>query len=251
MSYKKVYQFIAILLFITSAYAYSQESEQITLLIVTEEFKPYNFVENDELTGFSTEIIQLMIERAGFKAEFKVLPWARAYQQALEIENCLIYTIMRISDREDKFQWIAKLAVSEIVLYKKAGSNIKISNIENVAGFRVGVQTGALTNDYFLGNTDAVVVQVRTIDQRLLMLENGRIDLLQSTGLYIREALKDGTIQTGSIEPAFKIEDLKRSFYLAASLSTSPEIIEKLEAAFNEIVEDGSYDEIAEKYLIK
>jgi len=52
------------------------------LKVLTEDFAPFNYVENDMITGFTVEIVEELIKKAGVSIERgKILlwPWKRAY----------------------------------------------------------------------------------------------------------------------------------------------------------------------------
>ena len=42
--------------------------------IVTEDYPPYNYEVNGELTGFSTEVVKLIVQNLGMQAQPKLLP---------------------------------------------------------------------------------------------------------------------------------------------------------------------------------
>jgi polar amino acid transport system substrate-binding protein len=52
------------------------------IMIVTEEFPPYNYSDNGRAQGLSSEVVQAVLAQAGLAAEFLFLPWARAYLTA-------------------------------------------------------------------------------------------------------------------------------------------------------------------------
>ena len=78
------------------------EAEEIK--IVTTEFPPYNYEENGKITGLSTKVVRAVLKELGMNSEIKSYPWARAYEMALKQENVLIYSILRISEKENLFK---------------------------------------------------------------------------------------------------------------------------------------------------
>ncbi len=65
------------------------------LRIVTEELPPYNMTQNGRMTGMSTEVVQAVLKEVGMDAPIHSMPWARAYELALNESNVLIYSIVR------------------------------------------------------------------------------------------------------------------------------------------------------------
>ena len=61
--------------------------------VVTENFPPYNYVdENREVVGYATEIVRKCLSKAGIEYEIEVLPWARAFKSAKTPKNYLLYS---------------------------------------------------------------------------------------------------------------------------------------------------------------
>jgi polar amino acid transport system substrate-binding protein len=54
------------------------------LELATEDSPPLNYLENGEVTGPSVDLVRNMAERAEVPIGIEVMPWARAYQQALD-----------------------------------------------------------------------------------------------------------------------------------------------------------------------
>jgi polar amino acid transport system substrate-binding protein len=68
----------------------------------------------------------------GLKADFQVLPWARAYRIAATRPNTLIYSIARTS-RENQFIWLGQIAYMQRVFYRLHGeTGITPQSLEQV-----------------------------------------------------------------------------------------------------------------------
>lgn len=78
--------------------------------IVTEELPPYNMTQDGQITGMSTEVVQAVLKEVGMSAPIQSMPWARAYDIALNSENTLIYSITRTRQRENLFKWVGDIA---------------------------------------------------------------------------------------------------------------------------------------------
>src|SRR5512136_411438 len=89
-----------------------------TITIVTEEFPPYNYQDNGKLIGVSTEVVEAVLKQLPeITVEFKVYPWARAYKNALENPNTLIYSLGFNEKRRDLFKWVGVIAPAEFYLF--------------------------------------------------------------------------------------------------------------------------------------
>nr|BFE97768.1 hypothetical protein GCM10020185_83040 [Pseudomonas brassicacearum subsp. brassicacearum] len=83
--------------------AASAGAAEAPLRIVTEELPPYNMTQNGRMTGMSTEVVQAVLKEVGMDAPIHSMPWARAYELALNESNVLIYSIVRTPAREPLF----------------------------------------------------------------------------------------------------------------------------------------------------
>ncbi len=64
------------------------------LILMTESFPPFNFEENCEMEGISLELAEKMLRIAGSRLTRKDIHqalWARAYRDALETENTVLF----------------------------------------------------------------------------------------------------------------------------------------------------------------
>ncbi len=86
------------------------------LLVMTEQFPPFNFQEDNTVKGLSTQIIRKLMEEAHLKYRIELVPWKRAYNTALNRPNTLIYTMAKTESRKDKFHWIGKISNRKVSL---------------------------------------------------------------------------------------------------------------------------------------
>jgi polar amino acid transport system substrate-binding protein len=94
---------ISYLLMSSHWYSNTQESD---LVFVTEHLPPFQIEQNNEVKGYTTEIIKKALSHTDLSPIFKVYPWSRSYQIAQERKNTCIYAIARTPQREALFKWI-------------------------------------------------------------------------------------------------------------------------------------------------
>lgn len=61
----------------------SQVASASGIMVVTEELPPYNMTVDGKLTGMATEVVQAVLDEVGEGARIQSMPWARAYDIAL------------------------------------------------------------------------------------------------------------------------------------------------------------------------
>lgn len=142
------------------------------ITVVTEDWKPYNYMEGDKIVGFSTEIVEAVLQKAKVSFTLQLYPWSRSYKMALEEQNVLIYTIARTGERENLFKWVGPFAPRLVYLFKlKKRADIVLNTLEDAKKYKIGVvrddaTTQLLLQNGFEVNTQLDIVPTEDINQR-------------------------------------------------------------------------------------
>ncbi len=219
--------------------------------IMTEIFSPYQFKDeiNGHLIGISTEIIQAIQKEINNTSKIKVYPWIRGNKILDKKKNTALFSMMRTQSREDKYKWVGPLDKLEIVFFKKKGSNITLSSVEDARKVKkIGV-TKKVANYEILHakgfeNLDVVG---GSDDKNIKKLLKGRINLwpcVKTAGLY--NAKKIG--QAGMIVPIPNVILASGNLYIAFNKKTDDKIIQKWQKAFDKLLRDGTILKIKARY---
>ena len=223
-----------------------------TLQIVTEEYSPYNYMEDGKIVGLSTEIVEATVSKAGFEKTLKLYPWPRAYKMVLKDKNTLIYTITRNEEREKSFKWVGPIAPRAIVIYKlKTRDDIKVNTLEDAKKYKIGVvRDGAFNKELqskgFVIGKNLMVVATEKLNIRKLY--KGRIDLFGAVPISLAYQSKKEGFDFNKLTEVYKVPS-NTAYYMALNLKTSDEIVNKLQVALDGLKEDGTYQKIMDKYL--
>jgi len=227
---------------------FSQSLRAEALPVYTEEFPPYNYTEAGQPYGISTEIVVEVLRRADIDYQIESLPWARAMHYASSDKPCLIYSISRLAEREDKFRWIGKMTPVRHAAYALTQrSDININGLEDMRGFMLGtVRNGAretylIEKGFYLGNmarTSGKDAMLRNYS----MLKEGRIDLWLAPDA-VAHFIVSGTGEKPAkvLREVHQLSEMSGHYYLAASPGTSDEIVAKIKAALTEFRESPEY----------
>lgn len=241
----------AVTISICSSYAFA---EKVT--IYTEEFPPFNFTENGKIVGASTEIVNKIMVDAGVEFEIQSLSWARAYNLSQNEENAFIYSISRRKNREDLFQWVGELVPANQSLFTLSGrDDVSVSALEDIKNYRVGTTIEDSRESYLstkgfdvesfsrIGGDDSYKVNYEK-------LKNGRIDIWpmpDAVASYVVK--KEGDDPKQTLKKLMLLDEISQSgYYLAASKSTSPEMVAKIKAALDKYKETAEYKEVVERW---
>lgn len=144
--------------------------------IVGEHLPPSSMMEGNVVVGRETMKVREIMARAGIGYAIELLPWKRAYAQALREPDICIFSTSRTQEREALFRWIGPLNEAEWVLYGLAERRLALRTLDDARGLVIGTVLGDARDDYLRqrGLNVAPVTQEWLNPQKLLL---GRIDL--------------------------------------------------------------------------
>lgn len=229
-------------------YATAQE-----LKAVTQDFKPYSYEQNGKVTGIATEIVELILERANLQASFTVYPWARAYKIATEEPNVMIYSLVRSAERENLFKWIGPiLPPVKTYLYKlKKRTDIHLTSLDDARQYSIGVVRATMPHQFLMkqGFEEEKNLSINANQDALIKnFFTERIDLIMSESLNFAAQASGIGFTPGDAEPAIELSILTVEFYLGISLKTDDALVQKIQAAFDQVKTEGKIEAIIEKY---
>lgn len=224
----------------------------IELHIVTEDLPPLSYEENGVVKGYSTELLQAVLQVAEIKASIQILPWARAYQTSLVQPNTLIYSMTRLPERDALFEWIGPISPRQIFLYKlRDRKEIQVKSLPDVVAYRVGLVREMASSKEFVkvsGLPESVFDYAPTADSNMKKLWMRRIDLLVSLDWSAAFLAKSLDHKPEELEPVLMLDN-QHSYYFAMNKQSDPVLVNKLRQAFEKIQLSGKMDKLRTKYL--
>ncbi len=217
--------------------------------ILTENYAPYNYLEQSELKGVGAEIVQEMIKRFENKPVIEVLPWKRAYKIASSVPNIGLFSITRTEEREQQFYWIGPIfsVADYIYVLRSSGySGDSYQSLKDISS--IGIQAGGAKHQALRKQGFENLTPIYLVDQQIKLLLGGRIQALQVSDLAMQFDLKRLGLPISRVRPiaSFPRSDL----YLAFSRSTDKGEVGKWRKIFREIVADGTHEKLLRKYFV-
>lgn len=199
-----------------------------------------------ELTGYDVEVARALGEKLGLEVEFKemefdgLLPALRNGQIDIAANDFSI-----TDERKEKFDFTIPVKHSYGSAIVRESDNSGIESVEDLKGKKVG---GSATSNYskFAQEQGAEVIVYTGSDTVLPEIVNGRVDATLNDYLVLMRSLEQYD------KPGLKLaEGVKFSFSSSAIVmpKDSPELKEKLDAALEELLADGTLKEISTKFL--
>lgn len=222
------------------------------LTLLTEAYPPFNFEENGELKGISIDLMVKMLEKAGSslnRDNIKLLPWARGYEQVQAQENVALFAMTRSAHREQLFKWVGPISPTVIGLNAKKAQGVEINSFDDIRNYRVGVIREGISPQLLIqgGIPKQSLQQVSTTLQNILKLERGRIDVWAYESNVASWEIKSKGLNPSDYEVVHVLQ--KGELWFAFNRQTPDSVIKSLQTAYEQLVNEGDYQRILDRYL--
>ncbi|MDX1806358.1 MAG: transporter substrate-binding domain-containing protein [Paenisporosarcina sp.] len=206
-------------------------------------YKPFNYEEGGKLTGFDVEIGAAIAEKMGLEPNPVTTPWETITQSLLGNKFDAIIGSMAITEeRAERVNFSDPYYYSGGMIFVPKGSD-KITSVEDLEGKRIGVvaqstyDTAAqkYTDDIKYYNSDVVALNDLTV--------KGRLDAVITADVVGFEAIKAG-LEIKEVGEPLWVEQAA-----VAVRKEDEKMLEGINKAIQELVEDGTYEEISNKWF--
>ncbi|MFN7197332.1 MAG: substrate-binding periplasmic protein [Hylemonella sp.] len=227
------------------------------LRIVTEEFPPYNLTENGRVTGFSTEVVEAVLQEIGLRAPIQSMPWARAYDTARNEENVLIYSITRTAQREALFKWVGVVAPSDWYLFALQGTPqaAGLGSLDDARKYQVATVNEDAGEQYLAAKGFALGRNLQSSNKYEFnydKLRRGRVDLWIANDLVAHHlARQAGDDPARVLARALPLPDLGGAdgLYMAFGNKTPDAMVERFRKGLAAVRKNGRYEALRKKWL--
>ena len=218
--------------------------------IVTEEWAPYNYKENDQLTGMSTEIVRAIMALTGDHFEIHLLPSMRASRALHSQPRTIFYSMFRTPEREMLYKWVGPIVEESIHPYQLATDTEQVNTLEQLLqAKRITTRHAGLVpnmlSDMGFRNLDKSASSSLQLYRMLLAGRTGIIigDTTAGVAYYSRQLdIAPGTLRRIPIE-------LYRSFlYIAFSSDSDDALVTAWADALAQLRRSGELERIVRRY---
>jgi len=231
-------------------------AQETKINFVTEHLPPFQSMNGDHVSGYTTEIVKKLLSQTNIKATFKIYPWSRAFNLAKNKQDTCIYKIARTPARELLFQWVGVITTTNThFIGLKENKYIKINSLEDAKEYQIAAIRDDFTHSFllnagFVEHKNLYVVN-NTHTLLKLLIKNDFIDLVIADGETVEYRAKSIDIPQDKFKKYFQLNEKPLDFYLACSLKTDKKIIEQLSIALKTIKRNGEYNKIGSKAQYK
>ncbi|WP_375752007.1 substrate-binding periplasmic protein [Vibrio sp. HN007] len=257
------YLVIAILCLLSLPVGAKRSSEVFSQLqFYTEEYPPYNFIENKKTKGVAVDLLQESAELLNSELQgdaIKFRPWARSYRTALRQKNAVLFSAARTEFREDLFQWVGPIAQTRVVLIAKKNSGILVEDKKDIRYYSIGVMIDDV-GEQLLTKDDAILdnrIDVAYSAEALAhMLMHDRIDLWAYEERAALHAIKKAGYSPNDFQLVYNLQTVDLYFALnkavpsetVLAFQNAVDLITKASGARNDSTFVNRYGENLEVY---
>jgi len=232
--------------------AYATDSPDIDLVLLTENFPPYNmakngknFAQDENINGIATDIVREIFKRADITYSLTLrFPWERIYKLTLEKPGYGVFVMARLPDREKLFKWVGPIGPDDWIMLAKADSKINLETLNDARKYKIGAYKGDAIAETLAKQGLNPVVVLRDQDNAKKLV-NGQIDLWATgdpAGRYL--ARQEGV---SGLKTVLRFNSAE--LYLALNKDVPDEVVAKLQAALDQLRKEGGVDDIMARYL--
>ena len=241
----------------TDEAADTADGERTTLTVGFDaEFPPYGYMDEDgEYVGFDLDLAAEVCKRQGWELVKQPINWDTKDMELSSGSIDCIWNGFTMNGREDEYTWSVPYVDNSQVFVVPEDSGI--STKADLAGKTVGVQAdssalAALEDEESQENLDlaasfAALNQFADYNTAFMELEAGSIDALAmdiGVANYQISQREGYTILTGDNDQEY----LATEQYAIGFLKGNDELKDLVESTLMQMVDDGTFMEIAEKY---
>ncbi len=227
----------------------TETDDKKTIVIGCDKFEPYSYQDtNGEVLGIDVELAKEAFSRLGYEAQVKFISWEKKDEDLKDGSVDCVWSCYTMTGREDKYQWAGPYMYSRQVVVVRKDSDI--NNLSDLEGKRVGVQSTTYGEKVFLDpesyglpSVDRLV-SVSGTDELFAILRKDYVDAIAGHEALMGQLAGNDQEEYRILDESPYMSQLGVAFEKGSHEDLAKELTETLE----EMKEDGSMEEIVEKY---
>ncbi|WP_428244185.1 substrate-binding periplasmic protein [Gynuella sp.] len=214
----------------------------------SEQNGPMNYIDGGRPRGVVTHVLTAILDQIGADVsddQFAFVPWSRAYREALNHPNVIIFSMTKTPERDERFNWIGPIYRSNIIILGKPNLDPpKPHSSSRICAVRDDVGHQQLLANSYLKNQIELTSKAEACAR---MLVNGRINFW----VYGRDTSQWYLQRLQSDKNAFsEYQELTESSrYIGISLGSDPAVVAALNRGFEYIKLSGELNRIIQLEL--
>lgn len=210
------------------------------------DYPPFEFMdEKGAFQGFDVVLMEEVAKRLGITVEWQNIAFDGliASLQTSKID-AIIAAMSATDERKQQVDFTQAYFIGADAILVAEGSGIQITKNEDMAAYKIGVQSGTIQETWIGENLpSATVSRYEKADQAIMDLKSGRVEVV-AMDYYAALAY----LQQGGITLALKTEFSGEHMSIAVRKG-STELQKQLDDTITQLRNEGFVDQLAEQYL--
>lgn len=225
------------------------QAEEEYLPIVFEDYPPYEYVKDGQVTGMNMDIIREAFKRMGITPFFEPRPWKRGLYQLKHGEILALSSGFKTAERQEFAYFpVASLAMETNMAIALKERGMRILDLQGLRGLRVGVVREYVYGEPFDSMSGLDKVETASSHQLLNMLLNRRIDVAICNLAVFRHLGREA----GALDKLDFIYEIGSDplyiMFSKAHGKKAKELADRFGKVVLEMRKDGTVDAIISKY---
>lgn len=213
-----------------------------TVAFTTEEYPPFNYRDGKTAVGATVEQVRKIMADIGIDYSIEIMPWARAYAQALTAPMTCVFVAAHNEERDKLFKWVEPLLIDRNILIKHAGSPVTADTLDEARTYIVGTWREDYT-EATLRRANFPRIDVGSdFKATLKKLMSDRIDLMPISEIYFDKLKKEGN----AVEKVTVLSE--QPMAIACQKDFPEDLRQRMQAALDRLIADGTQKQIFLKY---
>ncbi len=216
--------------------------EEFTIL--THDYPPYQYQQGNQLKGVSTAVVKEILKKLNYPNNIQVRSWNTGYYLTQTRTKHILFSMTRISERENLFKWVGPITSFTYYFFKKKGSPIHLTRLEDA---KQVASIGTIKNydtHLFLASKGFNNLKLISNDvNNYKAFSVNRLDLIPLGQLAIPFVAKQAQVKPTIFENT-GVKLFEAHYYIAFSKDTTDETIAQWQQALDEIKATGVYHRI-------
>lgn len=247
---KLFYCLLLVVLFAPSCKEEEQTESRPELKFISEEYKPFNYLENSLPAGLAPELLNEICSQLNLDCEINFMSWEEGYRETLQTDNAVLFSTALNAKRKDQFKWAGPIASLDWNFYAAVPNTISISNLEEAKSVStIGVIADYAIEEYLVEQGFTNLQYCADINEAIEKLLSGEINLFPSNTYAINSALEKAGESVYAVASEFTIQT--ELLYFAFNKGVSDNMVYNFQDAINRCKLNGVLKNLSQKYLNK
>ena len=128
-----------VILFLLAFFTVTLQSESKELILDTQDFSPYSYLENGQVAGPSASIIKQVCAEMNTRCDLRLQSWTRAQYNVRKGNANGLFVLAKNKERENWLYFSVPIFQAEYGVFVRESDTMKFSDVSQLKGYLIGV----------------------------------------------------------------------------------------------------------------